>query len=123
MKPQETDSMCDEMYCSACGPARLKLYDFLLVCSITSISLLVLSTFTIILRALRSWCRLKMCDKLKRSIFGKLSFFVTLIIIVIMIYLAGTMAFRDTLKLVESQIPEELFPSDHLMVVAELTVS
>lgn len=46
-----------------------------------------------------------------------------LIALVISLYIITMYSLRDTLETVNSRIPEEMFPSDHMMVVAKLQFS
>eukprot|EP00794_Sanderia_malayensis_P006186 gene6186-6901_t len=115
--------ICDEMFCEACSPAKLKLYELLLLCFIAATTLIIISISVMILKCTRTSFNSRVFNRVKRSFLGKLYFIGLLLLFIIGLYLVLIIGLRDTLKLAESQIAEEKFPSDHLMLVSEIKIS
>ena len=119
---QKRNDECDEIFCSSCGPARLRYYQFLQAIFIILVSLSIFSLFILISKCVLLNARPRICAHLSRSVLGSKYFILTMIIGMFATYTFFKWSHADVLNLVSSQIPEELFPSDHLMVVARIAI-
>ena len=113
---------CDESYCSFCGPARLRYYQFLQALFIAALSLFLFSLGVCISRPLCVDLRSNFCTKLQRSVFPNKYFILLTAISMLVVYFFFKWNYSDVLELVDSQIAEELYPSDHLMVIARVSM-
>lgn len=119
---QKREDDCSESFCSSCGPARLRYYQFLQMTFFVALSLLLFSLGVCISRPICISLKSAFCSKLQRSVFTRKSFIFLTAITMIAVYLFFKWNYSDVLELVDSQIPEEFYPSDHLMVVARVTI-
>ena len=120
--PTKENNACDSSYCESCSALKLGQFQLLLGCFIAVMVLLTFSILVILLKLARTHIRARICDSFKRSFIGKKYFPVAMIVCILVIYYTAKVVLKDTFDLVNSQIEEELFPSDHLMVVAKVVV-
>ena len=112
---------CDLPYCKECSAAVyniiLFLYYFLIIYAIstTYITFCIYAKHTQI-RALR---KLILCPRW----FGLAHFTAYLLVGFLVIFTLVKVGLSDTIALTLNRIPEEMFPSDHLMVVSEIKVT
>ena len=116
------DDECDESYCSFCGPARLRYYQFLQALFISALVSFLFSLGVCISRLLCGNMKSKFCTRLQRSLFTNKYFILLTAISMIVLYTYFKWNYSDVLELVDSQITEELYPSDHMMVVARVSL-
>ena len=64
----------------------------------------------------------KFCTKLQRSIVTNKYFILFTTVVMVVVYIYFNWSYSDVLELVSSQIAEELYPSDHMMVVARISL-
>ena len=114
------DDDCDESYCSFCGPARLRYFQFLQFLYISAMCALLFSLGVCISRLLCANIKSTFCKKLQRSIVTSKYFVLLTAVAIILLYIYFKWTYSDVLQLVDAQIAEELYPSDHLMVVARI---
>jgi len=114
------DDDCDESYCSFCGPARLRYFQFLQFLYISALLALLFSLGVCISRPLCGNTKSAFCKKLQRSIVTNKYFLLLTALAIIFLYIYFKWTYSDVLQLVDAQIAEELYPSDHMMVVARI---
>lgn len=109
---------CELPFCYECDAEHYHSFIFIgLLYATTALFLLYILMKTIILkcpiRTRRSHARiLFLCPNRTLPL--------ALIALVVALYLITMSSLRDTLETVNGRIPEEMFPSDHMMVVAKL---
>jgi hypothetical protein len=112
---------CDLPFCTECSAAIyniiLFLYYFLIVYTITAIYIMfcIYAKHTQV-KALR---KLILCPRW----FGFGHFTAYLLVGFVIIYTFIKVGLSDTIALALNRIPEEMFPSDHLMVVSEIKLT
>lgn len=112
---------CDLQFCYECSPAH---YNAFLVVAIFSLVYCILLLY-IILKLLLRVISLRGRRYSQRLLFllSNRSLFMLLIFIIFIIYLITILNFTDTLDTVIGRIPEEMYPSDHRMVVTNIRIT
>jgi len=113
------DNNCDLQFCYECSPSHYNSFVVLTFC-ITVYCVLIL--YIIVKVIMRVATRGRYNQRLLFILPNKM-LFMFLVFIVFIIYLITILNFSDTLDTVIGRIPEEMFPSDHLMVITTLKVT
>ena len=114
-------SNCELPFCYECDAEHYHSFVFIgLLYAATAIFLMYILVKVIILR-----CTLRTRRSHSRILFlcSNRTFVLALIALFVSLYFITMSSFRDTFETVNGRIPEEMFPSDHMMVVAKLQFS
>ena len=119
---KRVDDACNETYCVTCGPAKYNYYQFLMIIFWTMFALFFISLGICTSKFTGYFSRFKFIKQLTRTLLGSMYFLLAMVAGMLVIYFIFVEHFKDVQYLADSQIKEELFPSDHLMVVARIRI-
>lgn len=115
------DNNCDLQFCYECSPAHYNSFLVLAFCAGVYGVLTIYILFKVILRFISP--RGRRYNQRILFVMPNKTLFMFLVLTVFIIYLITILNFSDTLDTVIGRIPEEMFPSDHKMVVSNLKIT
>lgn len=112
---------CDLQFCYECTPSHYNSFLVLMLCTGVYCVLILYITIKLMLRFILS--RGRRYNQRLLFLLPNKSLFIFLVFIIFIIYLITILNFSDTLDTVFGRIPEEMYPSDHRMVVTQLKIT
>ena len=114
-------NICDLPFCYECDAAHYNSFLLLMILYLT----VALFVFYVFFKLILKRCLSRGRRNPLRLIFlcSNKALLVFLCVLFIVIYLITISSFEDSLQTVHNRIPEEMFPSDHLMVFSKLKLT